>query len=133
MIDNEKVKLMHELALIQKNESHSEKIVNSYFRIDYITKHMVGVLISYTICFLLVFGIIVLCDYTKIINTIEFDNLFEPYKPYIRIYLIGLVIIEFITILVYSFRFSTARKVDRVYRAKLKRLNRKYEDDGSSC
>jgi len=131
MIDISKIKLMHELAPCRENEQRSGRIANSYFRIDYITKHMVGMFISYTLCFMLVFALIIVCDISKIIDMVKVDNILDPYKPYIRVYLIGLGIIELITIVVYAYRYTIAKKRNRMYIVRLERLNRKYEKDGS--
>ena len=42
MISQEKLKLMIDLAKYEKNEGHHNEIVNSYFKVDYLSKGLLG-------------------------------------------------------------------------------------------
>ena len=50
MLNEDKIKLMTELALFEKKHASQMKTVNQYFKSDYISRNLLRGFISYTLC-----------------------------------------------------------------------------------
>lgn len=127
MLNKGKIKLMSELALYEEKEGRQNDITNSYFKIDFISKHMLGSFFSYTLCFLIAFVISILYHSDDIFAEVDIMNVVTMFKPYLFYYLIGLAIFELITAIVSNSRYNYAKGAQRVENAKLKRLQKRYE------
>ena len=129
MVDREKVRLMSELAAYEKREGRENYIINSYFKIDYVTKHMLASFFGYTICFVLVFALALLFSAQEIMDMVDFAELYELFRKYVIWYFAGLAAYELISIVVYCVRYGRARKNAGFHTVQLKKLKRKYYGD----
>lgn len=75
MLNEDKIKLMTELALFEKKHASQMKTVNQYFKSDYISRNLLRGFISYTLCSILLFGMWVLFNVEVVLSSIGMDEL----------------------------------------------------------
>ena len=126
MLSEEKIKIMTNLAMFEKKEGNRIFPVNRYFKSDYISSKLLRSFFSYTLSFLLVFGIWVLCNAEEWLNVLWIDSLIELGIKAGIVYLAGLVVYLIISLFVYAKRYERASRGMKVYMAKLKRLDKRY-------
>ena len=84
--------------------------------------------VSYTFSCLLIFLLWFLYSIEDILDTLDLEALADTAKHMGVYYLLGLILYLFITYRVYSVRYDTAGKSMKVYQAKLRRLEKRYEN-----
>ena len=124
MVNEEKVRLMTELARYEKKSGKKNFIINSYFMSDYVSRYMLGSFAAYTICYVFVFVLAVLYRFNDITNEPDIKNIVQMFRPYMVYYIIGLVVYEAIVVLVYAIRFRNGQREIRLNTARLKRLQK---------
>ena len=127
MLSEEKIKIMTNLAMFEKKEGNRIFPVNRYFKSDYISSKLLRSFFSYTLSFLLGIVLWVLCDIEKWLNVMWIESLIELGMKVGAIYLAGLVDYLIISLCIYARRYDYASRGMKVYMAKLKRLDKRYE------
>ena len=127
MLNEDKIKLMTGIAMFEKREGKRIVPVNRYFRGDYISRHVLRSFFFYTISYLLCCLIWVLYNVEYLLNDIGLEDVVLTGKKAAGLYVIGLALYLFITVLVYRKRYEYSRRGMKVYTAKLKRLEKRYE------
>ena len=127
MLSEEKIKIMTNLAMFEKKEGHRIFPVNRNFKSDYISSKLLRSIFSYTLSFLLGLVLWVLCDIEKWLNVMWIESLIELGMKVGVIYLAGLVVYLIISLCIYARRYDYASRGMKVYMAKLKRLDKRYE------
>lgn len=124
MVNEEKVRIMTELARQEKKSGKKNFIINSYFILDYVSRYMLGSFAAYTLCYVFVFVIAVFYRFNVITNEPDIKNIIQMFRPYLVYYIIGLVIYEAIVVLVYAIRYRQGQREIRLNTARLKRLQK---------
>ena len=132
MLNEEKIRLMTGIAMFEKKAEKESFPVNRYFKSDYVGSHMIRSFISYTITCILCFTIWLLYQFEDILNTMDIEVLISWGRTIGIYYAAGLVIYLLITHRVYSRRYDAALKNMKIYQAKLRRLERRYEVQAAS-
>ncbi|MDO5405725.1 MAG: hypothetical protein Q4F28_00170 [Eubacteriales bacterium] len=127
MLNEDKIKLMNEIAMFEKRGGKNIFPVNRYFRGDYISSRMLRSFFFYTFCYILCVFLWGLCNMERLLNTLNLDELTVLGSRAALFYVTGLVVYLAITFLVYRRRYEYARRGMKVYVAKLKRLEKRYE------
>ncbi len=127
MLNEDKIKLMNEIATFEKRGGKDIFPVNRYFQGDYVSSRMIRSFLSYTVCYILCMLIWILYNMEQILNIVNLDTLAVEGRKAVLLYLSGLVIYQLITIAVYRRRYEYAKRGMKVYLAKLKRLEKRYE------
>ena len=127
MLNEDKIKLMTGIALFEKREGKHIFPANRYFRSDYISGRILRSFFAYTVCFILCALMWVLYSMERLLNVMELDEVVGAAKAGAVLYAAGLVLYLIITWLVSSKRYEYARRGMRVYIAKLKRLEKRYD------
>ena len=127
MLSEEKIKIMTNLAMFEKSEGNRIFPVNRYFKSDYISSKLLSSFFSYTLSFLLGLVLWVLCYVEKWLNVMWIESLIELGMKVGVIYLAGLVVYLIISLSIYAKRYDYASRGMKVYMAKLKRLDKRYE------
>lgn len=127
MLNEDKIKLMTGIAMFEKREGKKIFPVNRYFQSDYISRHMFRSFFSYTICYLLCAVTWVLYHMEQLLNTLDISEVVGTGKYAVFLYVSGLVFYLVVTWLVYRKRYEYARRGMKIYVAKLKRLEKRYE------
>ena len=127
MISEDKVKLMTSIAILEKREGKHCFSINRYFRSDYISKHMIRAFVIYTIavCFCLLLWLI--CNVEAVMEAFSSDGLIALGKTLGFYYTLGLVLYLFVAYWVYYRRYEYASRKLKVYAARLKTLDKRYE------
>lgn len=127
MLNEDKIKLMTGIALFEKREGKAIFPANRYFESDYISSRMLRSFFSYTLCYLLGAMVWVLYSIDRLLNEMEIDEVLGIAKFAAVFYVVGLILYLAITFHVYRRRYEYARRGMKVYMAKLKRLEKRYE------
>ena len=127
MLNEDKIKLMTELALFEKKHASQMKTVNQYFKSDYISRNLLRGFISYTLCSILLFGMWILFNIEVVLSSIGMDELKGLAFRGGALYLGGLFLYVVLTIIVYGGRYEYEEKMNRIYIAKLKHLDKRYD------
>lgn len=127
MLNEDKIKLMTELAFYEKKQRGRVHSVQKYFKQDYISKYMLLGFFRYTLGFLLLSLIYFVYILGDIKDGIHITDFIMNVEIYIIIYIVGLIIFEIIVWSVWSRRYDYARDVQGIYLSKLRRLQKRYE------
>ena len=132
MLNEDKIKLMTGIAMFEKREGKKIFPVNRYFKGDYVSSNMIRSFFSYTFCYLLGIMLWVLYHIEGLLNSFDIGQIMLLGSKIGILYLAGLIIYEVITFYVYRKRYEYARRGLKVYVAKLKRLEKRYEFQSKS-
>ena len=115
MLNEEKIRLMADLAVFEKKNGGRMQAVTSYFKSDYISRNMIRGFISYTLCCVMILAIWVLFNMDVFLSTIGIDAL------------TGLVLYMALICVIYGKRYDYQARKNRIYIAKLKHLDKRYD------
>lgn len=101
----------------------------SYFRWDYVGRHIILSILSGTAVFLLAVLLVSLDDLEAMINSIDFSNVGEALKTLENRYLIFMAVYLGITFLVYTVRYGRGRKKLKKYYAALSQVEKLYQEE----
>lgn len=127
MINEEKVILMTRMASYEDGKGKSDIKILNYFRGDYIGFQVLKSVISATIVFFLLLGVYVLYHFETLMQDIYNMNLLAFGKSIIILYLCVVLAYGVISYVVYSFRYSKAKKSLKTYYSNLKKLSGMYD------
>lgn len=127
MLNEERIILMTKLASYESGEGKKNAAIGNYFRSDYISMQVIKSIISTTIAFFIVFGLYVLYDFENFMLEVYKMDLFVFAKNILILY--GVVVAGFavLTYLLYSYRYSKARRSLKNYYNNLKKLASLYD------
>lgn len=126
MLNEDKIRLMTELALFEKKHASQMKTVNQHFRSDYISRSLLRGFVSYTLCSLLLFGMWILFNVEVVLSSIGMDELKGLAFRGGVLYLGGLFLYVMLTIAIYGKRYDYEEQMNRIYIIKLKHLDKCY-------
>ena len=115
------------IAMFEKHERTHIFPASRYFRSDYISGRMLRSFFAYTVCFILCAMMWVLSNMEQLLNVMELDAVIGTARTGAVLYVTGLILYLIITWFVSSKRYEYARRSMRVYIAKLKRLEKRYD------
>ena len=127
MLNEEKIKLMTSIAMFEKKEGKRLLPSRCYFKSDYISRHLLIAFFGYTLCCFLGLALWGLYDLETLLGGVDLDKLLIGAVRYLVFYLAGLVVYMLLTAFVYWKRYDHASGSMRIYVAKLKRLEKRYE------
>lgn len=127
MLNEDKMKLMTGIAMFEKKEGKAFFPANRYFRSDYISSRMMRSFFFYTFCYILCVMVWILYSIDRLLNAMNLDEIILAAKIAGICYVVGLILYLMITLFVYRRRYEYARRGMKVYVAKLKRLEKRYE------
>lgn len=127
MLNEERIILMTKLASYEAGEGKRNEAIGKYFRSDYIGVQVIKSIISATIVFLICFALYVLYDFETFMLDIYKMDLFVFAKNVLMTY--GAVVAGFavLTYIIYTYRYSKAKKSLKNYYGNLKKLASLYE------
>ena len=100
MLNDDKIRLMNEIALFEKKERKRERPAEVFFRRDYVAKHMLQSFFAWTLSYGLLLGVVMLYILERILNTVDVMEVVKYARTGILIYLAGLAVFEIITVIV---------------------------------
>lgn len=126
MLNEEKIRLMTEIAMYEKKAEKEVFPVTCYFKSDYVGSHMIRSFLIYTFLYVCIVGMWLLYQIEDILNTMDISVLLDSAKYIVVLYVAGLVVYLLLTFIMYAKRYDRAGKSMKVYQAKLRRLEKKY-------
>ncbi len=127
MLNEEKIKLMTELALYEKKEKQDLEEAKKYFKGDYIAKHLIESFFGFSFSYLLISIILVLYGVQPILEANNIFDISDMIKLYIISYFICLIGFEIISAYIYSRRYDRVKKKNDEYILRLTKLNKRYD------
>ena len=129
MLNEERVVLMTKMAAFEEHEGKKSLDIGSYFRNDYIGWQVLKSIISATIAFVVVFAMYIFYDFEIFMTDIYKMDLLEFAKNVLFYYLGTVGIYALISYIVYTVRYSRAKKSLRAYYMNLHRLSSMYRNE----
>ncbi|MDO4267757.1 MAG: hypothetical protein Q4C73_04725 [Eubacteriales bacterium] len=127
MLNEDKLKLMTSIAMFEKREGKAVFPASCYFKSDYISSRMLRSFFYYSFCYLLCLLIWILYSMDWLLNASNLDEVIGMAVRAFLLYAGGLAAYLAVTFFVYRKRYEYARRGMKVYVAKLKRLEKRYE------
>lgn len=127
MLNEEKIKLMTSIAMFEQKEGKRIFPLSCYFKSDYISRHLLSGFFGYTLCFLLGTILWALYYMEVLLGSLSIDMMLSFGKRFLLLYFGGLLLYLLLTMIVYWKRYDYSIAGMRVYVAKLKRLEKRYE------
>lgn len=127
MLNEDKIRLMTELAVFEKKNGAQMKTAAGYFKNDFVSRRLIRGFVCYSFCAILILGIWILFHMDTLLSTIEIEMLIALARKGACVYLAGLVLYLFFIHVVYGKRYDHASRLNRLYLTKLKHLNKRYE------
>ena len=127
MLNEDKIKLMTSISMLEKKEGKYLFPVRQYFRSDYIGKNLLKALIGYTFCWILGGTLVLLYRAEDLFSILDFEQIKGGALWAAAAYILGLVLYLIIAYVVYAGRYEHGVRGMKVYESKLKRLDKRYE------
>ena len=132
MLNEDKIKLMTGIAMFEKKEGKKIAPANLYFKSDFITRNLFRSFFSYLICYLLGTIVWMLYSFEGLMNIVDTDVILEIAKRYILLFVGGLLLYLILAAIIYGRRYNYASRENKIYLAKLRRLDKRYEFQSKS-
>lgn len=126
MLNEERVILMTKMASYEENEGRRNVNIGNYFRDDYISIQVIISVLCATIAYLIVFALFVFYDFETFMQDIYKMDLLEFGKNVLFYYVVTVMSYGVLSYLVYSYRYTKAKKSLKRYYQNLKKLNSLY-------
>ena len=127
MLNEDKIRLMNEIARYEKREGRREGPARKYFRGDYVAKHMLQSFFAYTLSFCLFLGVAFLYRLEFILRAMSVDDVISTIKKSLLLYLAGLLLYEAVALLVYRRKYAGAVYRREQHLIRLNRLKKRYD------
>ena len=128
MLNEERIILMTRMESYAENDGKKNMQIGNYFRSDYISIQVIKSVVSVTIAYGIGFILYVLYHLETFLQDIYKIDLLAFAKNVLIYYGVTVVTYGVISYLVYSYRYSKARKNLKDYYDHLKKLNSLYRD-----
>ncbi len=127
MLNEDKIKLMANISMFENHQKKYISLVTRYFKSDYISRNLLRAFFGYTLCWALGFLLVILYRAEGIFASMDFAALQEQAVRYGKFYVAGLVCYLLIALIVSVRRYNRGLKEQKIYIAKLRRLEKRYE------
>lgn len=130
MLNEERIKIMTKTAAYEEHEGKKNMAIGGYFRSDYLEMNIMKSIFCSTISFLLVAAMVVYYQFEIFLQDIYKVDWLQYGKQILFYYLVFLGVNILITYIVYSVKYSRAKKSLRHYYNNLKYLSTLYDKEG---
>jgi|O827metagenome_2_1110793.scaffolds.fasta_scaffold00005_105 hypothetical protein len=127
MLSQERIKLMTKMAAYEENEGKKYMSIGSYFRSDYMGMQVIRSVISGTLAFFLLAGLYVYYHFETMMQDIYKMDLLLLGRRVLFYYIVFIAAYSVITYVIYSFRYSRAKRSLKHYYYHLKQLAAIYD------
>lgn len=127
MLNQERIKLMTRMASYENNQGRKNMSIGSYFRGDYIGMQVMKSIIYATIAYAILFAVYIYYDLENFMQDIYKMDLLQFTKNAIFYYAVFVACYVIISYIIYSFRYSKAKKSLKKYYYNLKQLSALYD------
>lgn len=126
MLNEERIRLMTQMAAYEENEGKQDISINGYFRGDYISFQLLKSAIYATVGFALAVVMYVLYDLEVFLEDFYKMDVVEFLQGILGKYVLVLAIYMVISYFVYAYRYSRAKRYIKRYQAQLRQLQQMY-------
>lgn len=130
MLNEERIRLMTQMAAYEEHEGKRDLSIASYFRGDYISFQLLKSALYATVGFALAVVLYVLYDFSSFLEDFYKMDIVGFLKQILSKYVLVLAIYMVISYFVYAFRYSRAKRHIKKYQAQLKQLQQMYNIAG---
>lgn len=130
MLNEERIRLMTKTAAYEEHEGKKNMVIGSYFRSDYLEMNVIKSILCSTIAFILIAAMVLYYKFEVFLQDIYNMDLMQFGKSILIYYVVFVVVCTIITYIVYSVRYSRAKKSLKHYYSNLKKLSSLYEKEG---
>ena len=127
MLSQERIKLMTKMAAYKENEGKKYMSIGSYFRSDYMGMQVIRSVICGTLAFFLLAGLYVYYHFETMMQDIYKMDLLLLGRRVLFYYIVFIAAYSVITYVIYSFRYSRAKRSLKHYYYHLKQLAAIYD------
>lgn len=127
MLSQERIKLMTKMAAYEENEGKKYMSIGSYFRSDYMGMQVIRSIICGTLAFLLLAGLYVYYHFETMMQDIYKMDLMLMGRKVLFYYIVFIAAYSVLTYVIYSFRYSRAKRSLKHYYYHLKQLAAIYD------
>lgn len=127
MLSQERIKLMTKMAAYEENEGKKYMSIGSYFRSDYMGMQVIRSVICGTLSFFLLAGLYVYYHFETMMQDIYKMDLLLLGRRVLFYYIVFIAAYSVITYVIYSFRYSRAKRSLKHYYYHLKQLAAIYD------
>ena len=127
MLSQERIKLMTKMAAYEENEGKKYMSIGSYFRSDYMGMQVIRSVICGTLAFFLLAGLYVYYHCETMMQDIYKMDLLLLGRRVLFYYIVFIAAYSVITYVIYSFRYSRAKRSLKHYYYHLKQLAAIYD------
>lgn len=127
MLSQERIKLMTKMAAYEENEGKKYMSIGSYFRSDYMGMQVIRSVICETLAFFLLAGLYVYYHFETMMQDIYKMDLLLLGRRVLFYYIVFIAAYSVITYVIYSFRYSRAKRSLKHYYYHLKQLAAIYD------
>lgn len=126
MVDETKVRVMTRLAAYEEGTGKKYLPIGQYFRVDFIFMQLLKSFIYGTLAFVVVFGLMALCNFETFLEGIYDLDLIEFARHWAKVYVIGMILYLVPTYIWAVYKFTKAKKSLNSYISVMDKLSRKY-------
>lgn len=127
MLSQERIMLMTKMAAYEENEGKKYMSIGSYFRSDYMGMQVIRSVICGTLAFFLLAGLYVYYHFETMMQDIYKMDLLLLGRRVLFYYIVFIAAYSVITYVIYSFRYSRAKRSLKHYYYHLKQLAAIYD------
>ena len=128
MLNEDRVILMTKLASYEAREGKKDKAVGNFFRSDYVGVQMLWSIVSAAISFVIIFALYLLYDFETFMGNIYKMDLFVFAQNVLVWFLVVVVGYALISYVIFSVKYSKAKKSQKNYYNNLKKLSSMYDE-----
>jgi len=122
MLNKDKIILMTRMASYEATEEKDMVKITDYFRSDYVCINILKTAVSVTLSFIMIVGIYALCNADTFIGQFYQTDFKALIGRILNVYALVMVVYILWAFVLYSYRYTRARKSVRIYQKALKKL-----------
>lgn len=127
MLNEERIRLMTHMASYEEHQGKRNMSTGSYFRGDYIGMQVIKAVLYSTIAYFVVFAMYLYYDFENFMQNVYKMDLLQFTQDVLYKYVIFVAVNAIISYIVYSYRYSKAKKSLKKYYHNLKQLSALYD------
>jgi len=127
MLNEDKIRLMNEIAVFEKKEGKKAVPAEKYFESDFVARRMMQSFFAFTLCYILIMVVAVLYNMEILVSSITMSALVNAGRKMIVLYAAGLFLFELVTWFVCGKQYRAAEEIRKRKLSLLNRLGKRYE------
>ena len=129
MLNEKRIRLMMKAAEFEQREGRRAFKVNEYYRVDYVSLHMVKAAISGSIGYAILLVLWAFYKMESLLAELHSMDMYAFGMGLLKWYLIFLIIYEIIIFFVYNTRYTRTRALMGGYYSQLGEISKLYEEE----